>query len=596
MELKEVREVLDIQDLNQTLGKVKKFALYILFLLPFVFNCFCTCAQELSPFLKPVEKRGDQDYYFAFTEATRYFMTGNYMQAVNLYNECLRIKSTSGAPHYQLSRIYLNAGNKLQALEHAKRAVELDKTNKWYLQALANIYQIEGKNDTAVVILKSLLQVDKGNPTYLMNIAGLYEEMGKLDSSLRYLDLIDQKIGKSKEVALNRYQLFGRMNRHDKALENLYFAYRFEQTDYVVAGMLAEFFRGTGQMDSAAKYYSKIYPAYKSEPIVSYSYAEFLLEMQDTVNAGEVLAETMKDKSISILQKSEYFLKLFQDDEVYKLSIPIIDRVATAFISEYPNDIRALSVYSDLLIRRKNFNKASQVLLKVYELDKRNYIALEQLLYSLNIQGKSDSVLFYSDEGIRNFSDRPLFFLFNGSAKNDLKMYNDAILALNRGLDIVSDSSLKVQFYSLVADSYRNLQEYTKSDSAFERALLIDPGNVVISNNFAYYLAVRGDRLKLAKKMSKETIEKEPRNSTYLDTYAWILFKMKKYFGAKRFISKALDFNTDQSGEIYLHAGEIFLKARMYDEALMYLKLAVLKLQDGEKAEAERLIEFIEQR
>ena len=59
-------------------------------------------------------------------------------------------------------------------------------------------------------------------------------------------------------------------------------------------------------MDSAAKYYSKIYPAYKSEPIVSYSYAEFLLEMQDTVNAGEVLAETMKDKSISILQKSEY--------------------------------------------------------------------------------------------------------------------------------------------------------------------------------------------------------------------------------------------------------------------------------------------------
>ncbi len=586
----------DIPGLNQIIGKVKKLVIYILFFIQFVLGNVGLYAQELTPVLKQNGTRNDQDYYFAFTEATRYFMTRNFVQAVSLYNECLRIKSSSGAPHYQLSRIFLSAGNNYLALEHAKKAVTLDKTNKWYLQGLANIYQIEEKYDSAVVVLKSLLLVDSDNPTYLMNIADLYEEMGRMDSSLRYLNLIDKKVGQSKEVSLNRYRIYDKMNLPGKALENLYLALSFEPGDYIVAGMLAEFYRSTSRTDSATKYYNQIYPAYKSEPMVSYSYTEFLLEMHDTIGAKKVLIETIKDKSITIQQKSEYFIKLLQDDDLLLLSKPIIDTVAKAFLNEYPSDIRALSVYADIQMRRRNFGIASAVLLRVYELDKRNYLALEQLLYSLNLQSKSDSVIVYSEEGIRNFADRPLIYLFNGSAKNDLKMYNEALVVLNKGLAIVSDSSIKVQFYNLIADSYRNIKDYAKSDDAFERALLIDPGNIVIKNNYAYYLAVRGDRLKLAKNMSRETIMKEPENSTYLDTYAWILFKMGKISGAKKYISLAISSNNDQSGEILLHAGEIFLKARMYEKALIYYKMAVKKLQGADLEEAEQKIETIIQK
>lgn len=596
MEQKEALADLDIPELKQILRKVKKPILHILFFIQFTFSNVCVNAQEFSPVLKPNNTENDQDYYYAFNEATRYFMTGNYMQAVNLYNECLRIKSSSGAPHYQLSRVFRNAGNKYLALEHAKKAVALDKTNKWYLQGLASIYQIEGKNDSAVVVLKRLLLVDKNNPAYLMSIAGLYEELGRMDSSLKYLNLIDKRIGPSKEVSLNRYRIYEKLKLPGKALENLYRAYSFEPTDYVVTGMLAEFYRSRSKADSAVKYYNLIYPAYKSESIVSYSYAEFLLEKHDTAGAREVLIATMRDISIDILQKSEYFLKLVQDDDFFKLNKPIIDAVARAYLEEYPNDIRALSVYADIQMRSKNFRDASAVLIRVYELDKRNYLALEQLLYSLNLQGKSDSILFYSEEGIRNFKDRPLIFLFNGSAKNDLKMYNEALIVLNEGLAMVSDSSLKVQFYNLIADSYRNIQEYTKSDSAFENALKIDPENIIIKNNYAYYLAVRGERLKLAKKMSRETIKKEPDNSTYLDTYAWILFKMRRISGAKKFISMAVSNNSDQSGEIFLHAGEIFLKAGMYEKALIYYKLAILKLQGAEKEEAENVIKTLIQK
>lgn len=543
--------------------------------------------------LKPDASSSNQDYYFAFTEATRYFMTGNYVQAVTLYNECLRIKSTSGAPHYQLSRIFLNAGNNLLALEHAKRAVALDKTNKWYLQGLANIFQLADKKDSAVVIVKQLLSIDKDNPAYLMNIAGLYQELGRMDSSLKYLDLVEKRIGKSKEVSLKRYQIYEEMNLKGKALGSLNLSYSLDTTDYIVSGMLAEFYRSASQTDSAIKYYRKIYPEYKSEPMVSYSYAEFLLELGDTVNARDVLLETMRDDEISILRKSEYFLNLVQDNVQYELNRPVLDTIAITYLKEYPNDIRALSVYSDIQIRQRNYKKATAVLIRVYELDKRNYLALEQLLYTLNIQGKSDSVLLFSEDGLKGFTDRPLVYLFNGSAKNDLKRYNEALDVLNRGLRFVTDSALKVQFYSLLADSYRNIGEFAKSDEAFEKALRIDPVNIVIKNNYAYYLSVRGERLKFALKMSRQTIKEEPRNATYLDTYAWILFKMNRISGAKKYIDLALSHSGDQNSEILLHAGEIFLKARIYDKALFYYKKAILLLQGNEKKEAENKIRAI---
>ena len=72
-------------------------------------------------------------------------------------------------------------------------------------------------------------------------------------------------------------------------------------------------------------------------------------------------------------------------------------------------------------------------------------------------------------------------------------------------------------------------------------------------------------QLEKALKMCKKTIEAEPENATYLDTYAWILFVSKKYDEAKTFIDRTLqhaELNSenytlfDHAGDIYFHIGE----------------------------------------
>jgi tetratricopeptide (TPR) repeat protein len=527
------------------------------------------------------------EYYFAFTEATKYFMLGNYMQAVSLYSECLKIRPKSSATHYQLSRVFMGAGNSILSLEHAKKACLYDPNNKWYLQGLTDIYQIDQKYDSAILILHKLSNIEPKNISYMLNIASLYEKVGELDNALKYLNLIDTAIGLSKEVSVSRYRIYERKKMYHEALSELNVAYSLSNGDYILTGMMAEYYRNRNMTDSAAKYYTLIFPMHKNDPMVAFSYAEFLLEQSKYDSAKHILLNIMENKVIDNTIKSGYFLKVIQNDRVFNLTKSVLDTVVTAYYKQYSKDIHTMSVYSDIEVRLRNYQKASNALKRIIDIDNTNYLAYEQLLYVLNMLNKKDSLLYYSNEAIERFKDRPLVFLFNGSAKIEMKDYMHALEALERGLALAVDKGLKIQFYSLIAECYRYLKEYQKSNLSFDQALLLDKDNILIKNNYAYYLSLRDENLPLAKLMSKTTIKKEPKNSTYLDTYAWVLFKMKKNKMAMKYIIKALNSGDSISEEILIHGGEIFFVNKEYQEALNCYNQVLPLLDDPERINIE---------
>ena len=72
--------------------------------------------------------------------------------------------------------------------------------------------------------------------------------------------------------------------------------------------------------------------------------------------------------------------------------------------------------------------------------------------------------------------------------------------------------------------------------------------------------------------MSAKTIKAEPKNSTYLDTYAWILYKEERYTEAKLYIDQALANLSDSAmrADLLEHAGDIYWAAGMREQALNY--------------------------
>jgi len=75
--------------------------------------------------------------------------------------------------------------------------------------------------------------------------------------------------------------------------------------------------------------------------------------------------------------------------------------------------------------------------------------------------------------------------------------------------------------------------------------------------------------LKKAERMSAKTIEIEPKNSTYLDTYAWILYQEANYFLAKFHIERAIDNlpKDEDPGVILEHYGDILWMSGAENEA-----------------------------
>ena len=70
--------------------------------------------------------------------------------------------------------------------------------------------------------------------------------------------------------------------------------------------------------------------------------------------------------------------------------------------------------------------------------------------------------------------------------------------------------------------------------------------------------------------MSYKTVKAEPKNSTYLDTFAWILFMQERYAEAKIYIDQALQNKDDSldNSVILEHAGDIYAQNKDIEQAL----------------------------
>ena len=104
--------------------------------------------------------------------------------------------------------------------------------------------------------------------------------------------------------------------------------------------------------------------------------------------------------------------------------------------------------------------------------------------------------------------------------------------------------------------------------AAYDSTLIYDPDNIGVLNNYAYFMSLEDKDLKKALGMSARTLEMDALNATYLDTYAWILFRMKRYQEALGYMEKALRYLDADNPEIYEHYGDVLYMCGEKDKAV----------------------------
>ena len=109
---------------------------------------------------------------------------------------------------------------------------------------------------------------------------------------------------------------------------------------------------------------------------------------------------------------------------------------------------------------------------------------------------------------------------------------------------------------------------------AYEQALRLNPEHCPTLNNYAYFLSLKGRKLRKAEQMSAVTIEKEPDNATYLDTYGWILHLRGKDAEAKPLFKHAMIYGGRENAVVLSHYAEVLRALGENDKADYYSRLS----------------------
>lgn len=153
----------------------------------------------------------------------------------------------------------------------------------------------------------------------------------------------------------------------------------------------------------------------------------------------------------------------------------------------------------------------------------------------------------------------------------DKKEFANAINYLNKYISKDSNNAIAL---GTIADCYSGLKNFSEAEKYYLKALKLEPEDPTINNNYAYLLTSRKDKLADALKFAEIALKQEPDNGAYLDTYAWVHFKMGNFEKAKEYLEKALASGLE-SNELYEHLYEVNLKMGLYNEAAKYLQKAL---------------------
>ena len=228
---------------------------------------------------------------------------------------------------------------------------------------------------------------------------------------------------------------------------------------------------------------------------------------------------------------------------------------------------------SDLFADQKNYPMAIQMLELCLAYDKENFSIVWRLATLLMANQEYDkAMLLLSLRQSLPPSGRYLLGLIwkhKGDFRNAYKSMKDA------------EVDKQLQQPSFFFNMSVICEKCGKIDEAVEnarKAYESDPDDASNCNFYGYMLADYDRELPTALKLLQKAVAKEPENAAFLDSLAWVHYRLKEYDRAMEYIFKALEHDgleEDPEGVIADHAGDICHAKGLQDLARFYWNISI---------------------
>ncbi len=521
-------------------------------------------------------------------EAIKHRHIGNLEKAIKLLKRCEDIKPTEPVVYYELSKIY-NSRNKLdKALTHAKEAVKYGGDQYWYLRNLANIYKARKAYKEGAKVMEKIIKKHDAGPRFYFRLANMYIRQQNLDKALGVYDRFEDAFGQDPQVIKQKKRIYLRQNKVEKAANEIRDLIEEHPNNLKYYRQLADIYKANGKNEKALDVYEQMLEIKPGDGQTQMALAGHYYRKGKKEKAFNFVKKAFSNPNLPVDKKVKFMLSKYVKQGGNSQKKQEAFKLAKILVETHPDQAKSHALYGDLLYQNDRVKEAREEYQKSLKYKKDNFSVWQNLLqinYQLNqyevLKTKSQKALTY-------FPNQPIVYFYNGMAHKELGNLKKAAEQLEAGSNLViNNENLKSRFYSNLAMTYHDLKKYDLSDEYFEKALSLNPNDPFILNNYSWYLALRGERLEKAKKMSKKSLKLRPNTAAYLDTYGWIMYRQGNYQKAKEYVGRALE-KSPEDPELLEHYGDILYKMGKENKAVKYWKKA--KTNGGDQENLDKKI------
>ncbi|MGL5957641.1 MAG: tetratricopeptide repeat protein [Phocaeicola sp.] len=512
-------------------------------------------------------------YDYFFLEGIRQKQKGNYDAAFELYSHCLSIYPEGAATLYEMAKFYVFLNQPDKAEKALDQAIEADPTNFWYNQTLAEFYQGKGQFEKAITVLEEMSTRFTARLEPLMALIDLYTRTDNYPQVIHTLNRLELMDGKSEQISMEKFRIYLSMNDMEKAFQEIEALVQEYPYDLRYKTILGDIYLDNGKEQQAYEAYQKILAEEPTYALAMLSLANYYGKTkQDSLCKKQIGKFLLNDGANSDTKVSLMRRLIIESEKGDKDSLNIAN-LFTQMLKHKQTDANLAMLASQYFLNKEMKPQAVEALHQILTLDPENTPARLQLLsFALNEQNMEE-VIHLSLPAIEYIPHVLEFYYYGGLAYYQLDKKEESLALFKKGigqLNEKSDKNIVSDFYSIMGDLYYSLKMKAESYAAYDSSLVYRKDNVGALNNYAYYLSLDKKELDKAEEMSHQSVKAEPKNATYLDTYAWILFEKKKYTEAKIYIDQAMLHGGEESSVVIEHCGDIYFMNGEREKAHSY--------------------------
>lgn len=505
------------------------------------------------------------------------------LAALDIWRDILHEDSNYAPANYYLSKICGPISEK--SVDYARRAYEADSTNKWYAQNYGTQLITIGNYKDALPVYRRLLKIDKHDIASYYGLAYLYGIGDMPYSAISVLDSADIRLGRNPQVSALKQQLLLDTKQYDRAVEEgvkvvSEFPYNMESRL-----SLARTYERAGRDSMALVALEEALRIDSTDVAILDYLSSYYARRGNVARMFDYDAKIMQSDELAVDEKVHRLSQYTFDMQFYADNYFRIGALIQQMALKHPNHRAVVDMYASHMIMGGE-SEAALVYLRRHLSD--TSVGVNDYIYTMQLEHflKRDDLLFEDLEAaMRLYPTNFDLLSFAGFIYSDKGHYSEAIEIFKACLKIANDDKQRGALWGYIGDVYHEQGMDNRAFKAYDKALGYHPDNVLVLNNYAYFLSLLDRHLERALTMSARAIYLEPKNSSYQDTHAWVLHRLGRNDEAKSVMRQALSLSSQRDANLLMHYGDILWALGEKFLAETYWEKAVSNGYDSEEME-----------